>query len=323
MRVATMLGVAVIMTSAFDVTTSQIHFPAPDDRECTLMAEIRAIGIRRDKSQIEKVIAALWERHPGVVITAILALGRLGVKEAEEELQNLQTLVPEYSGFIQLALARLQAENAFPTVSNDQQFRQKVTYFLKTLNKSENQINQIALKYAKGLQKMPSSLIATPIEVQALRQIAEMASEAYAKGVRNAFTSLKLDFSLDPVAQLKMKLGQMPKKERIKWLVDLLSRKKVLSWQENYEMQALADEGQEAVEVIITKLKEMMTKRQDYPAHAGFAALFRTLAAIGDHRVIPVIETFLNDSNEWVQYYAQQALKDLRQGRKVVRAVDF
>ncbi|MCS7192883.1 MAG: hypothetical protein NZ937_07880 [Armatimonadetes bacterium] len=324
MRVATMLSVIVIMTLIFlEVTTSQIHFPAPDDRECTLMAEIRTIGLRRDKSQFEKVRAALWERHPGIVITAIMALGRLGVKEAEEELRALQTLIPEYSSFIQLALARLKTENAFPDISNNWQFCQKIAYFLKILNKSENQINQIASKYAENLQKLPTSLIGTPIEVQALRQIAEMATEAYAKGIHNAFASLKLDFSLDPVAQLKVKLGQMSSKERIRWLVDLLSRKKVLRWQENYEMQALADEGKEAVEAIIAKLKEMAIKRQDYPAHAGFAALFRTLVSIGDHKAIPVIETFLNDNNEWVRYYAQQALGDLKQGRRVVRALDY
>ena len=156
-----------------------------------------------------------------------------------------------------------------------------------------------------------------------MRQVAEIAGEAYQRGVWDAFKVGEFNFTLDHAAQLKVRLMQMEREERIRWLVDSLSKKRVGRWEEDYEMQALADEGLAASKVIIAKLQEMRTHRAQYPYHAGFALLFRTLTSIGDLNAVPIIKSFLNDDNNWVRYYAKQTLGYLEQGWRVVWAVDY
>jgi len=152
--------------------------------------------------------------------------------------------------------------------------------------------------------------------------VAEIAGEAYQRGVWDAFKVGGFNFTLDHVAQLKVRLRQMEQEKRISWLVDSLSKKRVGRWQEDYEIQALADEGLAASKVIIAKLQEMREHRADYP-HTGFALLFRTLTSIGDINTVPVIKSFLNDDNNQVRYYAEQSLGYLEQGWRVVWAVDY
>jgi len=156
-----------------------------------------------------------------------------------------------------------------------------------------------------------------------MRRVAEMVGEVYQRGVLDAFKVGGFNFALDHSAQLKVRLGQMGQGERIRWLVDSLSKKQVARWEEDYEMQALADEGLAAIKVIIAKLQEMRVHRANYPQHAGFALLFRTLTSIGDINIVPVIKSFLNDDNNLVRYYAKQCLGYLEQGWRVVRAVDY
>jgi hypothetical protein len=50
--------------------------------------------------------------------------------------------------------------------------------------------------------------------------------------------------------------------------------------------------------------------------------LFRTLTCIDDPDAIPVIQSFANEP-AWLGYYAEQALKIMREGRRTVRAVDY
>jgi HEAT repeat protein len=293
--------------------------------QSNFMAEVRAIGLRRDRSQIAKVLKALKEEHPLIVITAILALARLETPEAIKDLVALQSQLPENSElqpFIALALARIEAGHAFPEVKDERQLQAKMRHFLKVAKVSPSQIHKGALWYTEQCRKRLYSRWA-PFEVQVLRQAAEMAGEAYQNGILNAFKVTGLDFSLDYASQLKAKLGQMSREHRIQWLVDSLSKKQVGRWEEDYEIQALADEGLVASKAIIAKLQEMRTHRTQYRYHAGFALLFRTLACIGDHDSIPVVKSFLNDSDSWVRYYAKQALRYLEQRWCIVRATDY
>jgi hypothetical protein len=219
-------------------------------------------------------------------------------------------------------LARIEAGHAFPEVKDERQLQAKTRHFLKVAKVSPSQIHKGALWYTEQCRKRLYSRWA-PFEVQVLRQAAEMAGEAYQNGILNAFKVTGLDFSLDYASQLKAKLGQMSREHRIQWLVDSLSKKQVGRWEEDYEIQALADEGLVASKAIIAKLQEMRTHRTQYRYHAGFALLFRTLACIGDHDSIPVVKSFLNDSDSWVRYYAKQALRYLEQRWCIVRATDY
>lgn len=293
--------------------------------QSNLVADLRIIGLSKDKSKLEKVIASLNEDHPFIIISALLALSRLGAEEAIDEINLLETRLPDNSElqpFIALALARIEAEKDFSQVTDRNQLRAKVKHFLQAAKVSTPQIYKGASWCAEQLRAKLYPRWA-PFEVQVLRHIAEMTGEAYQKGVKDAFSAVGMNFSVDYVARLKAKLAQMNQRQRVQWLVDLLSKKQFRGWKENYEMQALADEGDIAKETIIAKLWEMQRNRDLYPYHIGFASLFRTLVAIGNREAVPVIRSFLNDQDKWVRYYAEHAHRFLLRGHRIVWAVDY
>jgi hypothetical protein len=191
--------------------------------------------------------------------------------------------------------------------------------FLQAAKVSVSQIHKGALWYTEQLKVKRYGR--APFEVQVLRQAAEIAVDAYQRGVKDAFKIVGLNFSLDYVAQLKVRLAQMSKEQRISWLVDILSKKQVARMEEDYLMQALADEGEEASKAIIAKLKEIKLNRDKYH-YVSFMLLFRTLTCIGDPDAIPVIQSFSNEP-DWLGYYAEQAIKIMKEGRRTVRAVDY
>ncbi|MCS6861015.1 MAG: HEAT repeat domain-containing protein, partial [Abditibacteriales bacterium] len=293
--------------------------------QSNFMADIRAIGLYRDRSQMTKVRAALKEEHPFIVITALQALGRLGASEAVEDIRALQRRLPEGSEiqpFISLALARIQAEGSVPQAFDRARLQQKLQHFWDAAAVSVSQIHKGAAGYAVQRRAGQDQGFA-PFEVQVLRQTAEIVCKAYERGVGDAFAVRGVDFAWDHAAQLKAQLGQMSREQRIQWLVDSLSKKQVGRWEEDYEMQALADEGRAATQVITGRLQQMSAHRDQYPHHVGFALLFRTLAAIGDSNAIPIVNSFSSDDDRWVRYYSNQSLKDLKQGWRKVWAIDY
>jgi hypothetical protein len=299
-----------------------VPYPYMTVEEENLFAEIRDIGLKRDLSRIDKVRHALLENHPAILIAASLALGRLGTKEAIDDLHALQARLAsgsEVQPFIALALARIEAERDYPNVTDENQLQRKMKRFLQAAKVSVSQIHKGALWYTEQLKVKRYGR--APFEVQVLRQAAEIAVDAYQRGVKDAFKIVGLNFSLDYVAQLKVRLAQMSKEQRISWLVDILSKKQVARMEEDYLMQALADEGEEASKAIIAKLKEIKLNRDKYH-YVSFMLLFRTLTCIGDPDAIPVIQSFSNEP-DWLGYYAEQAIKIMKEGRRTVRAVDY
>lgn len=272
--------------------------------QANLVADVRAIGLLRDRSRVTKVLTALKEDHPLIVISALLALGRLEAQEAIDDLIALQTKLPENSElqpFIALALARIEAGKAVPLVRDRRQLEAKIRHFMRAAKVPLPQVHKGAMWYAEQLRlrKYPRW---APFEVQVLRQVAEMASEAYEKGVEDAFKVAGFNFSLDHASQLKATLGQMSKRERIQWLVDSLSKKRVLKWEEEYEIQALADEGRDAVESIITKLREMRLHREQY-YESGFTVFSEHYSALVIQERYPsddyqrVVRLYISSSN--------------------------
>lgn len=335
--VMVLLGIIVVMLIAdrLGFGPNRPRFPVGEWEEepysvltreqSNFIADIRIIGLSKDKRQVGKVLAALTEDHPLIIISALLALGRLGAVEAIDEVHLLQTRVQENSElqlFTTLALARIEAERSFPQVDNKDQLRMKIRKFLQAAGVSPSQIRKASSWYAELLRAKLYPRWA-PFEVQVLRHIAEMTGEAYQRGIKEAFSATGMDFSVDYVARLKAGLAQMNRQQRVQWLVDSLSKKQFGRREENYEMQALADEGDIAKEAIIVKLKEMQRDRASYPYHIGFALLFDVLVTIGDREALPIIRSFLNDRNKWVRYYSERAHGFLSEGRRVVWAVDY
>jgi hypothetical protein len=112
------IAVIIIIANQLDIGPYRPRFPIAQRtgvpypymtvEEENLFAEIRDIGIKRDLSRIDKVRHALLENHPAILIAASLALGRLGTKEAIDDLHALQARLAsgsEVQPFIALALA--------------------------------------------------------------------------------------------------------------------------------------------------------------------------------------------------------------------------
>ncbi len=299
--------------------------PAPPltREEADLLVAVREVGLKRDRTQLPLVRRALKESHPFLLTAAVLAAGRLGDTESLPAMEAIaQRRIETREGEVaKAALAYVKAESAVGRANSAAAFSRKVNHFLSAAGLSAARIRGAAQAYAA--QKKAGGHGPMPFELHALRCAADLVMEASEAGVSNAASLSGLDFSLDYPAQLKVKLAPMSHQERIAWLVELLSKKKAGRWQEDYEMQALADEGLAASQAIIAKLQEMKAHRDQYPYHPGFVLLFRTLTCLNDPDAIPAVRSFLNDDDRWVRHYAQQALGRLEGGVRVVRAVDY
>lgn len=297
--------------------------PPLTQEQADLLVTVREAGLKRDRSKLSFVRKALKESHPFLLTAAVLAAGRLGDTESIPAIEAIaQRHVETREGEVaKAALAYVKAESAVGRVNSAATFLRKVNHFMSAAGLSAARIRGAAQTYA-GLKKSGEHA-PVPFELHGLWCVADFVMEAFEAEVPNAAALTELDFSLDYPAQLKVKLALMNHQERIAWLIESLSKKRAGRWQEDYEMQALADEGLNASKAVIAKLREMRTHRNQYPHHTGFVLLFRTLTCLNDPDAIPAVRSFLNDDDRRVRHYAQQALGRLEGGVRIVRAVDY
>jgi hypothetical protein len=297
--------------------------PAPPltEEEADLIAAVRAAGLKRDRTQLPLVRQALKESHRDVLITALLAAGRLGDSESVKQINTLANrhlgdTVGELSDAV---LARIRTENVVGRATSTTALSRKVNHFLSETRLSKTRIEQtVRAFHAQGGAREHQ----TPYEVYALRQMADFVAEGYEAGVPNAAATTGLDFSLDPATQLKVRLAPMSKTQRINWLIESIARKKAIRGEDYYEVRALADEGTEAVAPILTKLRILKSNREGYE-YPGISTLFNVLACIGDQSAIPVVRSFVGDSDKWLDHYARQQLQRLEVGFRKPYMVDF
>ncbi len=290
-------------------------------KQADLIAAVREAGLKRDRTKLPLVRQALKEWHPDVLTTALLAAGRLGDSEAVDQISSIATVhLGDTVGYLaDVVLARIQTEKAVGRATSDAAVSRKVNHFLSTARLSKTRIEQAVKAFnAQGGERE----YVIPLEVYALRQVAECAAEGCEAGVVNAATIAGIDFSLDYAAQLKVRLAPMSKKERIDWLIESIARKKVIKGEDYYEVRALADERTEAIEPILAKLRSVKTNREGY-AYPGISTLFNVLACIGDKRAIPVIRSFVGDKDDWLDYYARQQIQRLEIGFRTPYRVDY
>jgi hypothetical protein len=295
--------------------------PPLTKEQADLIVEVRVARLKRDRTKLSFVRQALKGSHPAVLITALLAAGRLGDSEATNQINTLATahLGDTVGELANVMLARINTENAIGRATSGESLSRKVNHFLSTTKLSKTRIEEaVRAFHARG----GAGEQQTPFEVYALRQMADFAAEGYEAGVPNAASLAGLDFSLDHAAQLNVRLAPMSKKQRIDWLIESIARKKVMTGEDYYLVRALADEGTEAVEPILAKLRILKSNREGY-SYPGIKTLFRVLDGISDKRAIPVVRSFLDDSEQWLRYYARQSLQDLERGYRTPYMVDY
>lgn len=292
--------------------------PYLSKEEVDLCFELREAGLKREKAKlplIRKVLKEEW--HPTILTVALMAAGRLADEESIPAIQSItqrycDTNVGEVAKAI---IARIKAEKEVEEVNSPEKLKHKISTLLKVSKMSKDRIGEAMRAFRKIKWK-----IYIPSEIHIFRFSADFVSEAIKAGIPDAIEIVGFDFSLDYVAQLKIRLASMSKRERINWLIETIARKRIVRGEDYYLVCALADEGIQAVEPILEKLKILKHYRKDY-AYPGIKLLFDTLACIGDKRAIPVICSFVGDEEAWLDYYARQALEYLESGRRFLLAV--
>ncbi len=295
-----------------------------DFEEANLITEVRQAGVQRDHSKLPLVRKAVTDSHALVVISAMIAAGRLGDTDSMPQIIAVsRRRLPHNTttDFADLALARIQVENAVGRASSAVSLSNKVSKFLGKTRLSGPSLRGAGTAYAR-LSSSGRNLRFAPYEVQAIRHVADFVAEASEAGVPDAVTISGISFSVDHAARLKVKLALMPKDQRIEWLTETIARKTNLRGEDYYEVRALADEGTVAVDPLIEKLRTLKQNRAGY-SYPGIKTLFRVLGSIGDRRAIPVVESFVGDKDTWLDFYARQELRDLENGLRTPYHVDY
>ncbi|MER3403681.1 MAG: hypothetical protein C4337_10485, partial [Armatimonadota bacterium] len=138
--------------------------------------------------------------------------------------------------------------------------------------------------------------------------LVEMAGEAYAHGVRNAFEVLNgIDYGRDPVSALRAHLAKVPAGQRVAWLIEQIASRKVVRASEDYLVQALIDQSSQAVPAILEAVERL--KSVSEVRFASINMLLEALSAIEYSAGRPSVKRLASDSNPLVAETAQDGLK--------------
>lgn len=298
-----------------------VPLPPLTGKGVSLVAEIREAGLKRDRSKLPLVRESLQVPHPFILISALLAAGRLGDIESIPKIENLQDHHDErVRNLAKVIPARIRAENTVHRIASTNDLLRKVNHFMSEVRFSKARIEEGARAFKTAFEAR--KVLYPPPEVYALRCIADFVAEASEAGVVNAASLVGFDFSQDYAAQLKVRLASMPKSKKIDWLIEFLARKKTVRYEDYYAVRALADEGIDAVKPILAKLKSLRTNRQGY-FYAGISTLFETLDCIGDRSAIPILRDYLNDPDPNLRHYAQQSIARIERGYRTPYNLDY
>lgn len=282
----------------------------PDVNRLPTIQATRRAGLTGDRSKIPLMIETLRQQKIfQEVFPALHSLAQLGATEglpAMDALTRRDTIDFETHGFALVSRARLVAEaEARGIVDPVQQANVRVRTFYREIGLTPAQINS----GTEAFNRVPMSGAATPLEVFALRELADMLY----MGPYAAYVSVPgiaaIQFTLDYPATLKVKLAGLSDEQRVEWLVTDLAHQKVVANDQNCEQQLTADEGLLASRAIGKQLREMDQHRDVY-SRAGFAALFEVLRAIGDPEQAWVFPHFAKDANGFIALYAKEVLPD-------------
>jgi hypothetical protein len=263
-----------------------------------LLVAIRQTGLRKQRAHIQVVMSAL---RPEVLQAAqsvptvrrarfylqaatLLALARIGDPTVLPNLQAVEAHLDPYfkENLLPVVKARIYAEIRVPTPRTRAEWQEKSTHFLEQAGISLAEASKILEQYYDTSQQWPpENLLYAPRAVWALRQLAEMATDAYANGVKDAFdvfAPIAMHLEKDYALWVRIQLGQRSSQERIHWLVNQLAERGVETSEDRYLMQALADCGAPAIPVIQAKLEAQTAS----PAvkRTGTSLLLKVLAAL-------------------------------------------
>lgn len=323
------VAVALLLTLIFvqpgeKGKASATPVPPLPPSESNLLADMREAGIHGDRSQVPSMIQALKSPHPTYVVTALHALAQLGATEAIPTVDQIMQRsagdqsLPEYTlTYAHVARARLlaEAEGQKANVANAQA-QTKVSRFLAELNLTPSQI----VTGASAYHQFHESHQGLPVEVDAMQELGDMVYHGDS-AIYQAYLH-DIDFTQDEGAVLKVNIAKQPSKNRLAYMIDQLAVKHNRDLQANLLLQLAVDEGLPASQMAASKLNEMASNRQQY-SEIGFLMLFLVIEGVGDQKQAPVVAQFLHDQDSWVISDAQNALSEIKQGRRVQFAAGY
>jgi hypothetical protein len=272
----------------------------------------RQAGLLADKTQILDMIAIVRDRSandPALAETSLHSLAQLGATEAIPDIETLTQTGKDQNlvNFATAARAHLLAESVVsPDAADMIQAKEEVSRFYSELNKTPADINTGVSKYLKSLSDHPTGPDIAPhypIELFAMRELADMAYHSSYPGFVKLPDMAQVNFTLDTRSALKVWLAPLSAIERATWLVKDLSGKKILTDAENAEMQLAGDLGAIISPLAAAKVLEMDHQRGQYSS-AGFSALFRVLTAAGRPEKA-VLDRFKSDADSKIAHYAR------------------
>lgn len=255
-----------------------------------LLHTIRRAGITKQRQQIGMIIRVLQPDILDTVrqkvsfrlyasfdlqVASLLALARISDPSAIAQLKQVEPHLDEYfkTQLLPVVIARLKAEAKIPSPRTSADWHKKVRLFLAEAQVSLDSVPKVIEEYYQASISIRSNppgmgFLYAPREVWAMRQLAEMAAEAYARGVSDAFrvfepirACLHVEgerWGKDPILSLRLQLGQYPTAEkRVEWLLDQLFAWGAEIPEDAFLVQALADEGEVAVPKICDELKSL------------------------------------------------------------------
>ena len=273
---------------------------------------MRRAGLQGDRTQIPDMVLLL-QRTPApdrlLMDTTLHSLAQMGATDALASINaliqsNKDTNIVNYAKAVR---ARLLAESqAGFQPDNDVQAKGKLDRFYKELGETPGDINAGVAAYLKNLASRVGPGVAPqfPMELYAMRELADMAYHSQYAGFTKLPGLSQAQFNLDGRSALKVRLAPLSAADQIAWLIDDLSKKKVITEEESAEIQLASDLGPSAGQSAAAKLWDMDQHRDNY-SRAGFSALFSVITMSGDEES-NLWDHFKNDPNPLISEYAER-----------------
>ncbi len=339
------LLVIIFMTGAvclqFPTAFSQSRYYTGhlEPEDANNVSAMRRAGLHDDHSQAPQIIAALQNpMHPAYIYTSIHALAQMG---EENSLSAIDRYIrhsdaekdkdPDLSNFALAAKARLLAESRTQSIVDGKTLAAaKVHGFFTQLGLSPSNVNSDLAAYNSPLplsnindkDVYVSSSDAKrihPVGVYAARELADMIYHGRYEDFAPLPEVSAVNFNEDYASALKVRLAQVPRQNRLTSIIQELSHKASLSFNDYYEIQLAVNEGTDASKAAAGELRKMDKNREQYNQvnhHSGFTAMFQIIWGVGDKNQAPLLAYFKNAPNRFVAHYADIMYDDVLQGVK-------
>lgn len=290
--------------------------PPPRGDEAVRVAVLRYVGLARDSSKVDVLIAEL--KKPGHIdasYAAIRSLAQLGAQKGIDAINEIasKNRNNELANFAVVARARIRADAASGNIADPvARALVKLDIFLKDLAMDANLLNTRAKEDAKHLKVIIDAETRTGLF--ALREIADMIYRNSDGALLTVANARNLDFSIDSGSQLKIFLAPLSPSARLTWLINELANKTVMRAQDDFIVQLAVDFGLAASRAAAGRLSEMRVANRQQVHYMGFAALFSVLKGVGDKDQTAVMQQFLADQDDKVRHYAKQVYPDVASG---------